>query len=298
MTRFPGGVSGAGRAAGPAGGPVAAVLLGAVVLAGTAGCVGGGAGRAGAEHRVPLSPASRAAERPPEARETPAAPPLLTEEQARAALVGQDDLGGPWVPTRGTATWRDGLLKATTGDADCRRLLDALYADDLFGVPGGPRASVALDDVDSGAQVRQQVVAYRAADLDRTLDWMRTLPDRCGRFTATATAKDTGPEGTGPEDAGEAEAARRRSADVRVTEVPLPDAGDDRQGLRVTVTGTDAEGRDAVLTVEVAAVRVGEDAIGVTNGGLGDVVSGTTRAVTELGTRRLTEARKRGRAQI
>jgi hypothetical protein len=204
--------------------------------------------------------------------------PALTEAQARSALVTEADLGGPWVPTRGAATWRDGLLKATTGDADCRRLLDALYADDLFGAAGGPRAVVALDDVDTDAQLRYQVTAHRAADLGRTLDWLKTLPDKCGRFTA--------------------ESERGGAAEARVTDVPLPEAGDARQGLRLTLTGTGADGRPAVLTLEVAAVRVGEDAISLTNGGLGDVASDITRAVADLGAQRLAEVRKQGRAQV
>ncbi|HET9383354.1 MAG TPA: hypothetical protein VFP69_21325 [Streptomyces sp.] len=290
MTRFPAAAPGAGSAAVPVG------VLATAVLLGMAWYAGGGSGQAGPEHGTALSSASGAAGRPPAGRATPGAPPMLGERQARSALVTQDDLGGPWLPTRGAATWRDGLLKATTGDVDCHRLLDALYTDDLFGVPGGPRATVALDDVDTGAQLRHQVVSYRAAELDRTLDWMRTLPDRCGLFTATASA--TAVEAAAVSDAEDAGPARGRSAEVRVTEVPLPAAGDARQGLRVTVTGTDADGRTTVLTLEVAAVRVGDDAVGVTNGGLDGVVADTTRAVTELAAHRLTEARKQGRAQV
>ncbi|MEV6962993.1 hypothetical protein AB0M97_28295 [Streptomyces sp. NPDC051207] len=224
------------------------------------------------------SPASPAAEQTPVAPTKPAAPPGLTGAQARAALVTDTDLGGPWVPTRGVATWRDGLLKATTRDADCRRLLDALYADDLLGAPGGPRAVAALDDMDTDAQLRYQVTSHRVPDLDRTLDWLRALPERCGHFAATSE--------------------RGGTAEVRVTEVPLPEAGDARQGLRVTLTGTDADGRPAVLTLEAAAVRVGEDAVSVTYGGLGDVYSEITRAVADLGAQRLTEVRKRGRALV
>ncbi|MDG9718497.1 hypothetical protein [Streptomyces sp. DH24] len=262
--------------------PAARVLVASVLSAATlltaAACSAGGTDRARSAPRSPASPVSPAAEQPPAAPATPAAPPVLTEEQARAALVTETDLGGPWVPTRGAATWRDGLLKATTGDADCRRLLDALYTDDLFGVPGGPRAVVALDDMDTDAQLRHQVTSHRAADLDRTLDWLKTLPEKCGSFTAT------------PERGG--------AAEVVVTQVPLPEAGDARQGLRVTLTGTDADGEPAVLTLEVAAVRVGEDAISLTNGGLGEVVSDITRAVAELGARRLTDIRRQGRALV
>lgn len=41
----------------------------------------------------------------------------LTDEQARAALLTQSDLGAPWTATQGAATWRDQLLKATTSAA-------------------------------------------------------------------------------------------------------------------------------------------------------------------------------------
>ncbi|MEU5366284.1 hypothetical protein ABZ354_22890 [Streptomyces sp. NPDC005925] len=264
--------------------PAVRVLTGPVlataVLLGVAGCgiAGGGRAASGSSRAPVVSSAPPDAERPPVARATPAMPPVLTEGQARAALVTRDDLGGPWVPTRGAATWRDALLKATTGDADCRRLLDVLYADDLFGAPGGPRAVVALDDVDTDAQLRHQVTAYRAAELDRTLHWMRTLPKRCGRFAASTAVGER--------------------AEIRVTDEALPEAGDARQGLRVTLTGTDTDGGAAVLTLEVAAVRVGEDAISVTNGGLGEVVPDITRAVAELGAQRLAEVRAQGRAQV
>lgn len=262
--------------------PAARVLvvsaLSVATLLAAAACSGNGPDRPRSAPRSPASPTPRAAEHPPATRTTPAAPPVLTEAQARAALVTEADLGEPWVPTRGTATWRDGLLKATTGDADCRRLLDALYADDIFGAPGGPRAVVALDDVDTDAQLRHQVTSSRTSDLDRTLDWLKTLPEKCGRFTATT--------------------ARGEEAEVGVTEVPLTEAGDARRGLRVTLTDADADGEPTVLTLEVAAVRVGDDAISVTNGGLGDVHSDITRAVAELGAERLTEVRRQGHALV
>jgi hypothetical protein len=65
------------------------------------------------------------------------------------------------------------------------------------------------------------------------------------------------------------------------------------------VTATiDWQGEPVTLTVDVAAVRVGEDAFTLTNGGLGDVYTEVTAAATELGARRLAEVRKQGRVQV
>ncbi|WP_238697725.1 hypothetical protein [Streptomyces sp. E5N91] len=212
-------------------------------------------------------------------------PPALTRGQARAALITAADLGEAWEPTRGAATWRDELLKATADRPDCRRLLDVLYTEDLFGSDAAtaPRATAALDDTEDGAQLHYRVTSYRAADLDRTLAWLGTLPDTCGHFTARP--------------------ARGTARDVRVTGLALPEAGDDRRGLRVTVGGTapdDGSGGDALdgtLTVDLVAVRLGDDAISLTNGTLGEPTDDATRA-SDIGTGRLAEARRQGRAQV
>ncbi|EGX60856.1 secreted protein [Streptomyces zinciresistens K42] len=219
------------------------------------------------------------AARPPAARapQTPAAAPTLTEAQARAALIGESDLGEAWAPTGGFATWRDSMLKAGTGSGACRRLLDALYTEDFFGPDATTRASVGLDDAVDGAQLRFQVVAHRPAAVDRTLAWLGGLPGSCGQFTATARG---GPMA------------------VRVEAAQLPEAGDARQGLRIVLSAV-SEYQDApVLTLDVAAVRVGDDAITVTNGSLGAVPSDATWTAVETGARRLEEIRKRGRAAV
>ncbi|CAM5239174.1 putative protein OS=Streptomyces tendae OX=1932 GN=GUR47_20515 PE=4 SV=1 [Streptomyces tendae] len=226
--------------------------------------------------------------RSPAALPSPGLPPVLTRGQARAALVTAAGLGEAWEPTRGAATWRDELLKATADRSDCRRLLDVLYTEDLFGADAAtaPRATAALDDTEGGAQLHYRVTSYRAADLDRTLAWLGTLPDTCGRF--------------------EARAARGAVRDVRVTALTLPESGDARRGLRVTVggaasdDGTDpgTDTRGGVLTVDLAAVRVGDDALSLTNGTLGQPADDATRTSVEAGTGRLTEARRQGRAQV
>ncbi|MFJ1965493.1 hypothetical protein ACIP25_35325 [Streptomyces massasporeus] len=202
----------------------------------------------------------------------------LTEAQARAALVTEADLGESWAPTRGARTWRDGLLKATTEDRDCQRLLDALYTEEPFGTPKGPQATSALDDGDTDAQLHYRVTAHPPADVDRTLDWMKSLPGRCGQFTAATT--------------------RGGIQGVEVGDLPLPPVGDARQALRVTLAGETEEGELTYLTVDLAAVRVGEETITLTNAGLDEVYAEVTQQAVQLGAQRLADIRKQGRAQI
>ncbi|MEW2608645.1 hypothetical protein AB0937_00195 [Streptomyces sp. NPDC047880] len=202
----------------------------------------------------------------------------LTEAQARAALVTEADLGEPWVPSRGAQTWRDGLLKATTEGRDCQRLLDVLYTEEPFGSPKGPQATSALDDGDTDAQLRYRVAAHPPADVDRTLDWMKSLPGTCGEFTAATT--------------------RGGIQGVEVHDLPLPPVGDARQALRVMLAGETEEGELTYLTMDIAAVRVGQEAITLTNAGLDEVYAEVTQQAAQLGAQRLAEIRKQGRAQI
>ncbi|MDF3146115.1 hypothetical protein, partial [Streptomyces sp. T21Q-yed] len=211
---------------------------------------------------------------------------------ARAALITEADLGEPWVPTRGVATWRDAMLKASAESAECRRLLDALYAEELFGPDARTRASVGLDDEYDEAQLRYQVVAHRPAEVDRTLEWLGSLPRTCGQFMARTT--------------------RGGLMTVEVGEAQMPEVGDARRGLHIVLSGVsededegegesegESEGEAApTLTLHVAAIRVGDDAITVTNGGLGDVPGDATLAAVELGAQRLAEVRKRGRVEV
>ncbi|AOR37217.1 hypothetical protein BFF78_20725 [Streptomyces fodineus] len=201
----------------------------------------------------------------------------LTDEQAQAALINEHDLGAPWTATRGAATWQDGLLKATTTAGDCQPLLDALYTEELLGGPA--RVAVGIDDADKNAQMRYQIAARRPADVDKALGWLGTMPARCARFTATT--------GTGIQE------------DVQVTAAPLPQVGDARQGLRVSLAATAKDGTQALLRVEVAAVRVGQDAFALTNACLGGVPpNDATQAAVQIGALRLADIRKQGRAQV
>ncbi|MER5749275.1 hypothetical protein [Streptomyces sp. NPDC002088] len=252
-----------------------ASALSTATLLTTSACLGAAEG---APH-APIVPASSAA---PSAHASSAAGSALTDAQAHDALITDTDLGGSWVPTRGAATWRDGLLKAKTSVAECRRLLDALYADEILGAPA--RAVTGLDDTDADAQLRYQISAQSPAAVDSWLAWLSTMPQKCARFTATSTTGAV--------------------LDVQVSDEALPEVGDARQGLRVTVTavtgpeGQTLDGDPATLSLDVAAVRVGPDAFALTNGGMGDVPNDATQAAVQLGAQRLTEIRKQGRAQV
>ncbi|WP_031172772.1 hypothetical protein [Streptomyces durhamensis] len=216
-------------------------------------------------------------------RQTPAPKPTaradgstLTDEQAQAALITQTDLGAPWTATDGAATWRDGLLKATTEAGACQPLLDALYSDELLGGPA--RVAIGLDDTDNDAQLRYQIAARRPSDVDAALTWLASMPAQCARFTATT-------------ELGVME-------DVQVTDAPLPEVGDARQGLRVSIDAVTTDGQEALLSLEVAAVRVGADAFVLTNGGLGDVPNDATQAAVQVGALRLADIRRQGHAQV
>jgi hypothetical protein len=62
--------------------------------------------------------------------------------------------------------------------------------------------------------------------------------------------------------------------------------GDARQGLQVTVTGTSGN-EPTTLTLQLAVVRVGTDAITVTSGGLDGTETDTTKAAVQNGTAHL-----------
>jgi len=223
----------------------------------------------------PLAEESRAAS--PLAAKTPtaSAPVRLTGAGARAALITEQDIEEDWNQVKDADTWHDSLLvgKVDVADfltskgnaADCQKLLDALYDDDLLGKPSGASALRGFEQGDS--RLLYQVAAYHRADLDSSLAWLKTLPDKCDQFTAT-----------------DAKGGNKRT--VEVIKTSLPDVGDARQGLRVTVQGT-TNGEATTLTLDVAVVRVGSDAITVTAGGLdGDEHDSTEQAV-KTGTQRL-----------
>ncbi|MDQ0776070.1 hypothetical protein QF026_004536 [Streptomyces aurantiacus] len=281
--------------------PALAPALMAAALLTTAGCSGGdGAGAAGDA----AASGSAVAARAPSPSPSVTVAPTLTEAQAKSALVTAADLGDDdWTPTRGAATWRDALLKGTADVAGCQRLLDGLYAEDLLGRPAGARAVTGFDhtdrpdrpddlddtaDTDGSAdtdgtdstdgtdgtadevQLRYQVGAYDRAALDASLAWVKAVPTTCGQFTATN--------------------AEGGQFTVRAVAASLPGSlGDAREGLRVTVND-DNDDNGAGLTLDFAAVRVGDSALSLTHGGLDDIDAEDTRQAARAGTRRLQEA--------
>jgi len=257
---------------------LAAVSAGALVSVSACGLIVGVGPEPGAKEQSPKASHSAVHSAKPSAT-APAAPPPLTEAQAQAALVTQADLGAPWAPTQGAATWRDGVLKSHADVPECRRLLEALYTDDLFGADAaGTRTVVGFDDAMDQTQLRYQVLSLKPAAVARTLAWMKTVPKTCAKFTAVT--------------------GRGALQNVRVDEAVLPVVGDDRQGLRVTVTGATATGEQTLLTLDVAVVRVGEDTIALSHGGTGDVSADTTKAFVQVGAQRLADLRKQPRLRV
>ena len=251
-----------------------ALAAGALVT--TAACSSDGDGDGSRTSGVTASPAAR---KQPTSSPTnsPTSSPTstLTESGAQTALITAGDIEDDWTQVKDTEAenWHDDLLIGTvdvsdfltakTDAADCQRLMDSLFDDDLLGKPSGANALRGFTQGDS--RLLYQVAAYDRTDPQGALNWMAKLPDECDQFTMT----DNGEERT-----------------VQVIDTSLPDVGDAREGLRVTVKGQ-TDGEDATLTLDVAAVRVGNNAITVTAGGLdGDEHDSVEQAV-QLGTQRL-----------
>ncbi|MFF4394605.1 hypothetical protein [Streptomyces sp. NPDC001480] len=224
----------------------------------------------GSSGTASVSPAAERTSPTPAATATPA----LTGSGARAALITPADLGKNWTQVNNASTWRHKLmvgkvdvaafLDAKTNSADCQKLLDSLYSDTLLG--RAPGASALTGFTQGDARLLYQVGDYGQASLEKSLGWIAALPDKCGQFTATGS------------DGG------KRT--VQVVKSSLPAAGDQRQGLTVTMRGT-AGGEPVTVTVDLAAVRVGASGITVTNGGPAGADHGSTGTAVQQGAQRL-----------
>ena len=199
---------------------------------------------------------------------------VLSETGARNALITAADLEGDWTQVDKPQQWRDSLLvgqvdvaaflNGKSDAADCQQLLDSLYDETLLGTPSGASALNGFEQGDS--RLLYQVAAYQQADLDKSMKSLQSLPDTCDQFTVTGG--DNG------------------DRTVQVVEMELPEEGDARQGMTVTVKG-DSGGESVTLTLDVAVVQIGADAITVTNGGLGGAGHDATKAAVQQGTQRL-----------
>ncbi|MER5469368.1 hypothetical protein [Streptomyces sp. NPDC002685] len=259
-----------------------ASALSAGMLLSTAACSSGtGDGGDSGRTDVSASPSASPVSASPVAEEPRAASPspsvrTLTKDEAHTALITNSDLGSQWDESKGVAAWHDALLKSTVDPADfitdkanaeqCQKLLDGLYAEDLLGKPEGASAVTGFDDSDNDAQMRYEVASYGKSALDAQLKWLKTLPDTCDQFTAVNGKGD------------------RQT--VQVISTDLPDVGDARQGLRVTMSGK-LEGDPETLTLDFATVRVGDSALSLTNGGLDGTEHDSTEQAVEAGTKRL-----------
>ncbi|WP_448321206.1 hypothetical protein [Streptomyces sp. CO7] len=209
---------------------------------------------------------------------TPSPSPTLTEDGARHALITAAQIEDDWtqVTTSTARSWRDSLLvgevdaaQFLTGKADaaeCQRMTDALFDETLLGRPSGASALAGFEEGDS--RLLYQVATYDPKTLDDSMQWLKTLPQSCDRFTLTG---DDGGKRT-----------------VEVVETAIPKEGDARQGLTVTVQG-DEDGNPVTLTLAIAVVRVGTNAITVTQGGVSGAKTSTTDSAVRQGTPRLQE---------
>ncbi|MDT0403384.1 hypothetical protein [Streptomyces edwardsiae] len=210
----------------------------------------------------------------PTSTDTSSPGPVLSETGARNALITAADLEGDWTQVDKPQQWRDSLLvgqvdvaaflNGKSDAADCQQLIDSLYDETLLGTPSGASALNGFEQGDS--RLLYQVAAYQQADLDKSMKSLQSLPDTCDQFTVTGG--DNG------------------DRTVQVVEMELPEEGDARQGMTVTVKG-DSGGESVTLTLDVAVVRIGADAITVTNGGLGGAGHDATKAAVQQGTQRL-----------
>jgi hypothetical protein len=258
-----------------------ASALAAGALLTTAACSddGGGSGTAAEEAARAASPAVErdAVREAPTGSPTASPSPstsALTASGAKAALITEADVEDDWNQVPNADKWHDSMLigkvdvsdflSAKADAAECQQLLDRLYSGDLLGTPSGASAVTGFEQGDS--RLLEQVAAYQRSQLDTSLKWMASLPATCDQFTATG---DSGDKRT-----------------VQVTEASVPKVGDARAGVHVTVQGT-AGGKPATLTLDVAAVRVGINAVAVTGGGLSGGESDSVQQATQQGTERL-----------
>ncbi|WP_415925602.1 hypothetical protein [Streptomyces scabiei] len=264
----PSGPAGPTRPARPARGLAAALACGTLLV--TAACSSGDDSS---------STGSDVAAAPVAGRTTAPTTLPLTNARARMALITEGDLEDDWTQVKTAGNWHDRLLvgkvdvaqflTAKTQAAACQRLLDGLYEDDLLGKPSGGSALTGFQQGE--ARLFYQVAAYDKADLDKSLAWLKSLPTECDQFNAVGSQNST------------------RS--VQVVEASLPKAGDARQGLTVTVKGVSG-GAPVTLTLDVAVVRVGDDAITVINGGTDGVDHDSTDDAVSHGTTRLKDVRE------
>ncbi|MGW2338000.1 hypothetical protein ACWCXS_29040 [Streptomyces sp. NPDC001685] len=254
---------------------VLSTALTAGTLLATAACAQDGGRETGASGVSASPAAARQQTESPTGSPTGSPSGTLSESGAETALITAADIEDDWTQVKDTEAenWHDSLLigkvdvsdfvSAKTQAADCQRLMDALFDDDLLGKPSGANALRGFTQDDS--RLLYQVAAYDRTDVQDSLDWMAGLPQECDQFTMT----ENGEERT-----------------VQVTGTDVPSVGDAREAVRVSVRGP-VDGTDATLTLDVAAVRVGDNAITVTAGGLDGDEHDSVESAVKLGTQRL-----------
>ncbi|MFJ5777017.1 hypothetical protein [Streptomyces sp. NPDC093094] len=259
----------------PARAVAAALALGALLATGA--CSDGdddtGASDTGASPGASAGTSRAAA---PAARATTTAPAVLTQKGAETALITEADIEDDWTQVKDAQDWHDSMLigsvdvddfiSGKSDAADCQKLLDGLYDENLLGKPSGASAVTGFEMDDS--RLYYQVASYGRSSLDSSMKWLGSLPDKCDRFTVT---------GSGGGD-----------RVVEVIETDLPDKGDAHEALQVTVEG-ESGGNPATLTLNVGVVRVGDNAVTVIAGGLDGGEEDSMETALEQGTDRLND---------
>lgn len=191
--------------------------------------------------------------------------PAVTGDQAREALVPGATLPAEWDPSGSGRGPGDELLDGTTGEAGCQSFLEDLRSGGLIGAQPGTQAVRHFTDQQTGGELDYQVAAYTKSQVESGIDRLKRVPEDCDRFTTTDGA---------------------RKSVVQVVDQDVPEEGDESTGLRMTLA-TRADGADTELTMDIAVVRVGPNALVTTNGSLQGADSTTTGHVVEVGAQRL-----------
>ncbi|MGD3105486.1 hypothetical protein [Streptomyces sp. YGL11-2] len=181
-------------------------------------------------------------------------------------MISPSALGAQWNPATGGATRQDALLQSKVNKANCQTLLGRLESGNLMGATPTAKAAEAFNEPSRNAKMTYQVASYSEADADKGMAWLKTLPNVCDGFTAVD------PSGN--------------KAIGQVVQTSLPNAGDDRFGVRMTMAST-VQGLRTTLTLDAAAARIGPNVISVTNGGTGGAGSADTQQAVQSGVQRL-----------
>ncbi|MEU3753339.1 hypothetical protein AB0H17_11330 [Streptomyces olivoreticuli] len=200
-----------------------------------------------------------------------AATPAVTRAQADSALITETDLEGNWTRTSNAHGPGDELFRGKANTPQCQRFLDDLASGNLLGEKPQDQADRRFTG-GSNAYLHYRVAGYAPGDAEKGIARLKTLPQACDQFDV---AYSGGVKGSG-----------------QVVTSKLPGVGEGDVGLQLTLKTT-LKGLPATLTLDTAAVRVGPNALTLTNGGLGGAVHPVTEQAVKQGTQQLKDVLKK-----